>query len=236
MKFDVLTLFPESIDLFLSESIIGRARDKGILTIQTHNIRDFSKNKHKKTDDYPYGGGSGMVMTPQPVYDAWKHVIKDLEYKPRTIYMSPQGKVLTQDIAKRLSGEKHIIILCGHYEGVDERVLEEIVDEEISIGDYVLTGGELPAMVLIDCVSRMVEGVLPTEEAYSDESHYDGLLEYPHYTRPPVFLSKRVPDVLLSGHHANINKWRFEKKLERTRQKRPDLYEKYLNENKTDLD
>lgn len=236
MKFDVLTLFPESIDLFLSESIIGRARDKGILTIQTHNIRDFSKNKHKKTDDYPYGGGSGMVMTPQPVYDAWKHVIKDLEYKPRTIYMSPQGKVLTQDIAKRLSGEKHIIILCGHYEGVDERVLEEIVDEEISIGDYVLTGGELPAMVLIDCVSRMVEGVLPSEEAYSDESHYDGLLEYPHYTRPPVFLSKRVPDVLLSGHHANINKWRFEKKLERTRQKRPDLYEKYLNENKTDSD
>lgn len=228
MIFDVLTLFPESIDSFLSESIIGRAREKGILTIRTHNIRDFSKDKHKKTDDYPYGGGSGMVMTPQPIYDAWKHVTDNLPYKPLTIYMSPQGKVLTQDIAKRLSREKHIVILCGHYEGVDERVLEEIVDEEISIGDYVLTGGELPAMVLIDCVSRMVEGVLSSEDAYSDESHYDGLLEYPQYTRPPVFLSKKVPDVLLSGHHVNIQKWRFEQKLERTRQKRPDLYEKYL--------
>lgn len=235
MIFDVLTLFPESIDSFLSESIIGRAREKGILTIRAHNIRDFSKDKHKKTDDYPYGGGTGMVMTPQPIYDAWRHVTKDLPYKPVTIYMSPQGKVLTQEIAKRLSREKHIIILCGHYEGVDERVLEEIVDEEISIGDYVLTGGELPAMVLIDCVSRMVEGVLPPG-AYSDESHYDGLLEYPQYTRPPEFLSRKVPDILLSGHHANIEKWRFEKKLERTRQKRPDLYEKYLRENVANMD
>lgn len=232
MIFDVLTLFPESVDSFLSESIIGRARDRGIITVRTHNIRDFSKDKHKKTDDYPYGGGTGMVMTPQPIYDAWLHVVKDLPYKPLTIYMSPQGKILTQEIAKRLSQEKHIVILCGHYEGVDERVIEEIVDEEISIGDYVLTGGELPAMVLIDCVSRLVDGVLPPGAA-SDESHTDGLLEYPQYTRPPVFLSRKVPDILLSGHHANIQKWRFEQKLERTRLKRPDLYEKYLKKNES---
>jgi len=234
MIFDVLTLFPESIDSFMSESIIGRARERGIITIRTHNIRDFSKDKHKKTDDYPYGGGTGMVMTPQPIYDAWLHVVNELPYKPLTIYMSPQGKILTQEIAKRLSHEKHIVILCGHYEGVDERVIEEIVDEEISIGDYVLTGGELPAMVLIDCVSRLVEGVLPPG-ATSDESHNDGLLEYPQYTRPPVFLSRKVPDILLSGHHANIEKWRFEQKLERTRLKRPDLYEKFLKKNGDNL-
>jgi len=228
MRFDILTLFPEAVDSFLSESIIGRAREKGILTVRTWNIRDFSKDKHKKVDDYPYGGGSGMVMTPQPIHDAWLHVTQDLPYKPRTIYMSPQGKVLTQEHARSLAQEDHIIILCGHYEGVDERILEEIVDEEISIGDYVLTGGELPAMVLVDCIGRMVEGVLPSEEAFSEESHYDGLLEYPQYSRPPVYLGRSVPDILLSGHHANIQKWRFEKKLERTREKRPDLNEKYL--------
>ena len=229
MIFDIMTLFPESIDLFLSESIIGRARDNNIIEIRTHNIRDFSENKHKKTDDYPYGGGTGMVMTAQPIYDCWKHIKKDFTYSPLTVYMSPQGKVLTQSTAKRLSKEKHIIILCGHYEGVDERVLEEIVDEEISIGDYVLTGGELPAMVLIDCISRMVDGVLPSEDAYQDESHYDGLLEYPQYTRPQVFLSKSVHDVLLSGHHDKIEKWNCEKKVETTRRKRPDLYQKYKN-------
>ncbi len=228
MRFDVLTLFPESVDSFLSGSIIGRAREKGLLTIQAHNIRDFSKDKHNKVDDYPYGGGSGMVMSPQPIHDAWLHVTGGLAYKPKTIYMSPQGKVLTQEIAKNLLQENHIVILCGHYEGVDERILEEIVDEEISIGDYVLSGGELPAMVLIDCISRMLEGVLPSEEAFSEESHYDGLLEYPQYTRPPEYLGKNVPDILLSGHHANIQKWRMEQKLERTRLKRPDLYEKYL--------
>lgn len=234
MIFDILTLFPESIDSFLSESIIGRAREKGIITIRTHNIRDYSLDKHKKVDDYPYGGGTGMVMTPQPIYDAWKHVIKDLEYKPKTIYMSPQGKVLTQKIANELKNENHIILLCGHYEGIDERVIEEIVDMEISIGDYVLTGGELPAMVLVDCVSRMIDGVLPSEDAFSEESHYDGLLEYPQYTRPPEFLSKSVPDILLSGHHANIEKWRDAQKIERTRKKRPDLYRKYMRRLKQD--
>jgi len=228
MIFDILTLFPESIDSFLSESIIGRARNKDIITIRTHNIRDFSADKHKKVDDYPYGGGTGMVMTPQPIYDAWQHVTKDLAYKPKTIYMSPQGKVLTQNIANELKNENHIVILCGHYEGIDERIIEELIDMEISIGDYVLTGGELPAMVLVDCISRMVEGVLSSEEAFSQESHYDGLLEYPQYTRPPEFMSRCVPDILLSGHHANIEKWRQEKKIERTRKKRPDLYRKYM--------
>lgn len=227
MIFDVLTLFPESVDHFLSESIIGRARTNGIITVRCHNIRDFSNDKHKKVDDYPYGGGTGMVMAPQPIYDAWLHVMKDLPYKPRTVYMSPQGRVLTQEIAKDLMMEGHIVILCGHYEGVDERVLEEIVDDEISIGDYVLSGGELPAMVLVDCISRMVEGVLPSAEAFSEESHYDGLLEYPQYTRPPEFMSRSVPDILLSGHHANIKKWRQEKRMERTRERRPDLFEKY---------
>lgn len=233
MIFDVLTLFPESVDRFLSESIIGRAREKGLLTVNCYNIREFSLDKHKKVDDYPYGGGSGMVMTPQPIYDAWLYVTKKLSYRPKTIYMSPQGKVLDQNTALRLKQEGHIIILCGHYEGIDERVLEEIVDEEISIGDYVLTGGELPAMVLIDCIGRLVECVLPSQEAYSCESHFNGLLEHPQYTRPYEFLNKKVPDILLSGHHANIEKWRFDKMVENTKKKRPDLYLKYINNKKT---
>lgn len=231
MRFDVLTLFPESIDKFLNESIIGRAREKGIITVNTLNIRDFSLDKHKKVDDYPYGGGSGMVMTPQPIYDAWTHIVKQSPKKPRTIYMSPQGALLTQQTAQRLKNEEHLIILCGHYEGIDERIIDEIVDEEISIGDYVLTGGELPAMVLIDCVSRIVDGVLSSEDSYSNESHYNGLLEFPQYSRPSEFNGRAVPEILVSGHHANIEKWRFLQMLERTRMKRPDMFEKYDNEN-----
>ena len=232
MIFDVLTLFPESIDRFLNESIIGRAREKGIITVNTINIRDFSLDKHKKVDDYPYGGGAGMIMTPQPLFDAWEYAVKLSPVKPKTVYMSPQGKVLTQSLVKELKDQERLIIVCGHYEGVDERVLEEIVDEEISIGDYVLTGGELPAMVLIDAVSRLVEGVLSSDESYLKESHYDGLLEFPQYTRPYEFRGKKVPDILLSGHHANIEKWRYLKMLERTRDKRPDMFEKYEKENK----
>lgn len=231
MRFDVLTLFPESINQFLNESIIGRAREKGLISINTYNIRDFSKDKHRKVDDYPYGGGAGMVMTPQPVFDAWEYVINQSDKKPRTIYMSPQGSILTQKMAERLKNEEHLIILCGHYEGVDERILEGIVDEEISIGDYVLTGGELPAMVLIDSVSRLVEGVLSSEDSYANESHYNGLLEFPQYTRPPEFKEMKVPDILTSGHHVNIEKWRFLQMLERTKKKRPDMFEKFEKEN-----
>lgn len=230
MRFDVLTLFPELIHAVLGESIIGRAQKNGIIEINAVDIRDYSTNKHHKVDDYPYGGGSGMVMSAQPIYDAYKSVVEKLEYSPKCIYMSPQGKVLTQEMAQNLRKEEHLIILCGHYEGIDERIIEEIVDEEISIGDYVLTGGELPAMVLIDCVSRLVSGVLSSEEAYSQESHYNGLLEYPQYTRPYEFNGKVVPDILISGHHANIEKWRRQQSLSRTQSKRPDLYEKYLSD------
>ena len=229
MKFDVLTLFPETFELVMNESIIGRAQQNNLIEVKAHNIRDYSANKHKKGDDYPFGGGNGMVMACQPVFDAFAAVTKDLQYKPRVIYMSPQGKVLTQELAKELSQEQHLVLLCGHYEGIDERIIEEIVDEEISIGDYVLTGGELPAMVLIDCVSRLIPGVLSSEGSFSDESHFNGLLEYPQYTRPADYEGKLVPDVLLSGHHANIEKWRHEQSIERTRIKRPDLYEKYSN-------
>ena len=224
MIFDILTIFPGMFEPVLRESIIGRAVQNGILTVNAVNIRDFSENKHDKTDDYPYGGGCGMVMTPQPIYDAWKSVTGG-EKKPgvHTIYLSPQGKTLTQKKALQLSRQERLVLLCGHYEGVDERVLELIVDEEISVGDYVLTGGELPAMVLVDCISRLIPGVLPTEDAYKNDSHFNGLLEFPQYTRPACFMGKTVPDILLSGHHANIEKWRMEKSLERTREKRPDL-------------
>ncbi|MBQ6937368.1 MAG: tRNA (guanosine(37)-N1)-methyltransferase TrmD [Clostridia bacterium] len=223
MKFSVLTLFPEMMSA-LGESIIGRAVKGGIIETQYINIRDFSKDKHHRVDDYPYGAGGGMLMQPQPIYDAYKSVAG--KKKPHVIYMSPQGKTLTQKRAKELSEYEHIVVLCGHYEGVDERILEKIVDEEISIGDYVLTGGELPCMVLIDCVCRMVEGVLDSRETASVESHYDGLLEYPQYTRPPVFMGREVPEILLSGHHANIEKWRREQSILRTAKKRPELLEK----------
>ena len=219
IKFSILTLFPEMFDI-LNSSIIGRGIEKKIIDIETVNIRDFSKNKHKKVDDTPYGGGAGMVMMPDVVYDAYKSVKTD---EAKVIYLSPQGKTLNQEKVKELAKEKHIILLCGHYEGIDQRVLDEIVDEEISIGDYVLTGGEIPAMVLIDSVSRYVEGVL-NRESIEEESFSNGnLLEYPQYTRPEEFLGKKVPEVLLSGHHENIEKWRKEKSLEITRKKRPDL-------------
>ncbi len=220
MKFSVLTLFPEMLSA-LGESIIGRAQKKGIIETEFINIRDFSTDKHRRVDDYPYGAGGGMVMQPQPIYDAYKSVCT--KNNPHVIYMSPQGKTLTQEKARELSKYSHIVILCGHYEGVDERILEEIVDEEISIGDFVLTGGELPAMVLIDCVCRMVEGVLDSAETCETESHYNGLLEYPQYTRPPEFMGRQVPEILQSGHHANILKWRREQSIIRTAKKRPDM-------------
>ena len=218
MKFDILTLFPEMF-VPLEQSIIGRAVENNRIEINLTNIRDFSKDKHKKVDDTPYGGGKGMVIRPDVVYDAYESV-KDENAK--VIYMSPKGKVLNQEKVKALSKENHLIILCGHYEGIDQRVLDEIVDEEISIGDYVLTGGEIPAMVLVDSVSRYVEGVL-SEGSTSEESFSDGLLEYPQYTRPEEFRGKKVPEVLISGHHENIKKWREEKSLEITKKNRPDL-------------
>jgi tRNA (guanine37-N1)-methyltransferase len=218
MKFDVLTLFPEMFEI-LKTSIIGRATEKKLIDINLVNIRDFSKDKHKKVDDTPYGGGAGMVMKPDVVYDAYQ-TVKD--EKAKVIYMSPQGKTLNQQKVEDLSKEDHIIILCGHYEGIDQRVLDMIVDEEISIGDYVLTGGEIPAMVLIDSVSRYVDGVL-NNDSIQEESFSKGLLEYPQYTRPEIFNGEKVPEILLSGHHANIEKWRQEKSLEITKNKRPDL-------------
>lgn len=218
MKFDVLTLFPEMFDC-LNQSIIGRAVEKELIDINLVNIRDFSKDKHKKVDDTPYGGGAGMVMRPDVVYDAYQSV-KDK--KAKVIYMSPQGKTLNQQMVENLSKESHLIILCGHYEGIDQRVLDKIVDEEISIGDYVLTGGEIPAMVLIDSVSRYIGGVLK-QDSIQEESFSNGLLEYPQYTRPEVFEGKAVPEVLRSGHHENIERWRKEKSFEITKKKRPDL-------------
>ena len=224
MKFDVLTLFPEMFSS-LEESIIGKAREKGLIEINLINIRDFSKDKHKKVDDTPYGGGAGMVMMPDVVYDAYSSI---QDKNAKVIYMSPQGKVLNQEKVQELSKEESLILLCGHYEGIDQRVLDEIVDEEISIGNYVLTGGELPAMVLIDAVSRYVKGVL-NEESTQEESFSNNRLEYPQYTRPEVFRGKRVPEVLLSGHHGNIKKWRDEQSLEITKIKRPDLLHEKWN-------
>ncbi len=221
-----MTLFPELIMAVSGSSILGRAQQKGLIEINAVNIRDFSRDKHKKADDYPYGGGSGMVMMAEPIYEAYMSIVGDLETKPLTIYLTPQGKLFSQETAKRLASHKHLVLLCGHYEGVDERVIEEIVDEEISIGDYVLTGGELPALVLVDCVSRLIPGVLGNEGSSADESLVAGLLEYPQYTRPYVFLGRRVPDILLSGHHANIQVWRRRQALKRTLLKRPDLLER----------
>lgn len=223
MKITIMTLFPEMCNAVLDESIIGRARKSGIIEIDTLNIRDFTHDKHNRVDDAPYGGGMGMLMQTQPIYDCFASLCSEDGKKPHLIYMSAQGKTLTQKRVKELSQLPNIAILCGHYEGVDERIIEEIVDEEISVGDYVLTGGELPALILSDSIARMIDGVLPNDEAKELESHYSGLLEYPQYTRPPEWHGRKVPDILLSGHHGNIDKWRREKSLERTLERRPDM-------------
>lgn len=226
MRFHVMTLFPDMISAGLGTSITGRAIENHIFELNIVNIRDYSKDKHKHVDDYPYGGGAGMVMQPGPVYDCYQDIVKDMKKKPRVIYMTPQGKVFSQAIAEELSKEEELIFLCGHYEGIDERVLEEIVTDELSIGDYVLTGGELPAMVMIDSISRLIPGVLNNDDSAECESFQDGLLEYPQYTRPETFMDKKVPPVLLSGHHGNIEKWRREQSLKRTLLRRPELLEK----------
>lgn len=223
MHFDVLTLFPDMFRAVLGDSIIKIAQENGLLELNFIDIRDYTKNKHRKVDDYPYSGGGGMLMTPQPIYDAYMSIAENLDYKPHTIYMSPQGKPFTQKKATQLLEHEHIILLCGHYEGIDQRVLDMIVDEEISLGDFVLTGGEIPAMAVIDAVSRMIPGVLANESSYSDESHFSGLLEYPQYTRPEEFMGIKIPEVLVSGHHAKINEWKHEQSLKNTFFKRPDL-------------
>lgn len=229
MHFHILTLFPEMVMDGLNTSITGRAMKNGHITIEATNIRDFAENKHGHVDDYPYGGGAGMVMQPGPVYRAYEHVRNEIneraqsDKRPRVIYMTPQGKVFNQSIAEELAKEEDLILLCGHYEGIDERVLEMIVTDNLSIGDYVLTGGELPAMVVIDAVSRLVPGVLNNDVSAEFETFHDNLLEYPQYTRPEEFMGKKVPEVLLSGHHKNIDAWRREQSLQRTKERRPDL-------------
>ena len=228
MRIDIATLFPELCEAVLSESIIGRARASGAIEIHCHQIRDFAGNKHNRVDDVPYGGGMGMVMQAKPIYDCYQAVCAQLPQKPHTIYMSPKGTVFSQQKAISLCQYPYIFLLCGHYEGVDQRVLDKIVDEEISIGDYVLTGGQLPSLVVADAVARMCPGVLPSEECFQEESHYGGLLEYPHYTRPEVWEGEAVPPVLLSGHHKNIADWRFAQSLSVTEEKRPDLYAAYM--------
>ena len=225
MRFDIMTLFPDMVSGVLSESIIGRAQAAGIVCVHSHNIRDFSTDKHRKTDDTPYGGGRGMVMTCQPIYDCYQHILSELPEgeKPHVIYVSPKGRIFDHSVAKELSQYKNITILCGHYEGVDQRVLDEIVDEEISIGDYVVTGGEIPACIVIDAVSRLIDGVLASSECYEGESVASGILEYPQYTKPREFRGRAVPEILLSGDHAKIDRWRLEEAVKITRERRPDM-------------
>lgn len=225
MRFDVMTLFPDMVDRILGESIIGRARSAGIIDVRCHNIRDYSTDKHRKTDDTPYGGGMGMVMTCQPIYDCFSHIKEQIptENTVRVIYVSPKGRVFNHEIAKELSQYDNLVFLCGHYEGVDQRVIDEIVDEDISIGDYVLTGGELPACIIIDAVSRLKEGVLADAECYEKESVASGILEYPQYTKPRVFMGREVPEVLLMGDHAKIDRWRLEEAVRITRERRPEF-------------
>ena len=230
MRFHVLTLFPEMIEQGLGTSITGRAMEKGLVSLNAVNIRDYAANKHRKVDDYTYGGGAGMLMQAQPVYDACMAVQNSLEKPARVVYMSPQGRTFNQKMAKELAREEDLIILCGHYEGIDERVLEEIVTDEISIGDYVLTGGELPAMVVIDTVSRLIHGVLGNGVSADTDSFMNGLLEYPQYSRPETWRGRTVPAILLSGDHAKVDRWRKEQSLKRTKERRPDLYQKYIEE------
>lgn len=223
MRIDIITLFPEMMEAVLSESIIGRARKKGAVEINCVQLRDFAYDKHKRVDDTTYGGGMGMLLMPEPIALCFEHICEEIGEKPHFVYMSPKGKTLTQKKLKELSEKKNVCVLCGHYEGVDQRVLDEYVDEEISIGDYVLTGGELPALVFVDALSRLQEGVLSDEECFSLESHYDGLLEYPQYTKPACWRERKVPEVLLSGHHENIRRWRREQSVAETAKKRPDM-------------
>ncbi len=232
MKFYILTLFPEMIEDALSTSILGRAKNAGVISFEAINIRDYTLDKHKKVDDYPYGGGAGMVMQAQPIYDAYQAVCAKAGHKVHCIYLTPQGSLFNQSDAKSLALEEDICLLCGHYEGVDERVLEEIVDEYYSIGDYVLTGGELPALVMIDAISRMVPGVLTNSDSGEDESLENNLLEYPQYSRPETWNDRKVPSILLSGDHAKVDEWRHEQSVLRTKKRRPDLYEKYLESQK----
>ena len=226
MNFHIMTLFPEMVMNGLNTSITGRAINSGKLSIEAVNIRDYAFNKHHSVDDYPYGGGAGMLMQAEPVFKAYEAITKDMEKKPRVVYLSPQGETFNQKMAEDMAKEEELILLCGHYEGIDERVLEEIVTDYVSIGDYVLTGGELPAMVMVDTISRLVPGVLHNDVSAEFESFQDNLLEYPQYSRPEEWHGKKVPEILLSGHHANIEKWRREQSLLRTKEKRPDLFER----------
>ena len=225
MRFDIMTLFPDMVRSVLDESIIGRAQSASLVEIHAHNIRDFSKDKHRKTDDTPYGGGVGMVMTCQPIYDCYESIISTIpeENKKKVIYMSPKGRIFSHEVAKELSEYDNLIFLCGHYEGVDQRIIDEIVDDEISIGDYVVTGGEIPACIVIDAVSRLVDGVLASSECYEGESVASGILEYPQYTKPREFRGREVPEILLSGDHAKIDRWRLEEAVKLTRERRPDM-------------
>lgn len=226
MQFYIMTLFPEMVMQGLSTSIIGRAVNKGLLSIEAVNIRDYAFNKHSSVDDYPYGGGAGMLMQAEPVYQCYRALEEKMKKKPRVVYLSPQGKTFNQTMAEEFAQEEELVFLCGHYEGIDERVLEEIVTDYVSIGDYVLTGGELPAMIMVDAISRLVPGVLHNDVSAEFESFQDNLLEYPQYSRPEMWHDKKVPEVLMSGHHANIEKWRREQSVIRTARNRPDLLEK----------
>lgn len=235
MRIDIATLFPEMCDNVLGTSVLGRGIKNGFIEIHTHNIRLYTEDRHRNVDDKPYGGGTGLVMQAQPIYDCIQAIKAQHKTPPRIIYMSPQGTVLTQSKVRELAAQDGLILICGHYEGVDQRVLEELQAEELSVGDYVLTGGELPALIVCDAVARLQKGVLPNEDAYSIESHYNGLLEFPQYSRPEVWRNRAVPDVLLCGDHKKVVEWQMERAMEITREKRPDMYERYLSEHAEEL-